>query len=357
MSLSAISLSPTEAAFTTGVGTDGEWACYQFYAHAGEYIEVAVTSWELSDTLSFNQPMVTLRLPDGTDSGSEISTLSGFFGGRWLLPQTGTYRLQFRTSNDSGTFTMDAHAWKDTQIRLDSIVPMHDSHIDLTTAGRPAYFFLNGHNGSQLTVVRTDGSQWNDIGPWAWAELHLYRPNGTELANTTLTNGSDSSWGPLDLDAEGIWVVEASASARYAASATMTISFTGSGFDPWITYFDPTGIESDETVGSPSLISSHAFIRPSSIAPLAAVGRPHLSGERIRPLGIPSLAQVGKPSIVPNPIFPVGIPSAEHVGKPWLHTAGVAKIIFPAAWADPEAVGEPSLVDAGPATIYPVGIA
>jgi YD repeat-containing protein len=193
----------------------GRTARYTFSGTSGQWISLGLTS------VTITTSTVTLLKPDGTTLAStSVGTGGGGLEPPSTLPTTGTYTIVVDPSGIyTGNITLKLMSYLSGTLNLDGAATV----ATITPVGRNALYTFSGTAG-----------QWVSVGFTAvtipFANVTLYKPDGTTLTATTVGTAGGSLDLPAALPTTGTYTLTVNPSGANTGNITLTLSseITGS---------------------------------------------------------------------------------------------------------------------------------
>lgn len=180
------------ATVTPSLTVPGQRARYTFTGTAGQWVNLGLTAVTISSSA------VSMLKPDGTTLVSTtVSTSGGSLDPTTTLPVTGTYTIVVDpTGLATGNMTLTLTSPVTGTITLDGAsVP-----ISLTKAGRTARYTFSGTSGQWLSLGLTPVTI-------ASSTVTLLKPDGTQLASTTVGTAGGGLEPPSTLPTTGTYTI------------------------------------------------------------------------------------------------------------------------------------------------------
>ncbi len=180
------------ATVTPTLTVPGQRARYTFSGTAGQWVNLGLTAVTISSSA------VSLLKPDGT---TLVSTTIGTGGGSLdpttALPTTGTYTIVVDpTGLATGNMTLTLTSPVTGTITLDGATVL----VSLTKAGRTARYTFSGTSGQWLSLGLTPVTI-------ASSTVTLLKPDGTQLASTTVGTAGGGLEPPSTLPTTGTYTI------------------------------------------------------------------------------------------------------------------------------------------------------
>ena len=188
----------------------GRTARYTFSGTAGQWVSLGLTSVTLTNVT------VTLLAPNGTTLAStSVGTGGGGLEPASTLPTTGTYTIVVDpTGIYTGTITLKLMSYLSGALNLNGTA----TTSTISTVGQNARYTFTGTAGQWVSVGFTAVTL-------AYADVTLYKPDGTYLTATSIGPGGYNS---LDLTAAlpttGTYTLAVNPSGAYTGATTITLS-------------------------------------------------------------------------------------------------------------------------------------
>lgn len=187
----------------------GQTARYTFSGTSGQWLSLGLTSVTISSST------VTLLKPDGTMlAATTIGTSGGGLEPPSTLPTTGTYTIVVDPSGtNTGNITLTLMSYLSGTLNLDGTATVST----ISNVGQNARYTFTGTAG-----------QWVSLGMTAVtitsSTITLWKPDGTQLASTTV----GTTGGSLDLSSAlpttGTYTITVNPTANYTGTMTLTLS-------------------------------------------------------------------------------------------------------------------------------------
>lgn len=188
----------------------GRTARYTFSGTAGQWVSLGLTSVTLTNVT------VTLLAPNGTTlATTSVGTGGGGLEPASTLPTTGTYTIVVDpTGIYTGTITLKLMSYLSGALNLNGTA----TTSTISTVGQNARYTFTGTAGQWVSVGFTAVTL-------AYADVTLYKPDGTYLTATSIGPGGYNS---LDLTAAlpttGTYTLAVNPSGAYTGATTITLS-------------------------------------------------------------------------------------------------------------------------------------
>ncbi|BFU89616.1 MAG: hypothetical protein NTAFB01_08030 [Nitrospira sp.] len=192
----------------------GQTARYTFSGTSGQWLSLGLTSVTISSST------VTLLKPDGTSLASTtVGTTGGGLEPPSTLPTTGTYTIVIDPwGTNTGTITLTLMSYLSDTLTLNGTA----TTTTIIPIGRNALYTFAGTAG-----------QWISLGLTAVtipsSTVTLWKPDGTQLAATTVGIGGGSLDVPTALPTTGTYTVTVNPAVQYTGTITLTLSTDVSG--------------------------------------------------------------------------------------------------------------------------------
>ena len=196
------------ATVTPTLTVPGQRARYTFTGTAGQWVNLGLTAVTISAST------VSLLKPDGTTLVSNsISTSGGSLDPTTALPTTGTYTIVVDPSGlATGNMTLTLTAPLTGTITLDgAAVP-----LSLTKAGQTARYTFSGTSGQWLSLGLTAVTISSST-------VTLLKPDGTQLAATTVGTSGGGLEPPSTLPTTGTYTIVVDPSGTNTGNITLTL--------------------------------------------------------------------------------------------------------------------------------------
>lgn len=187
----------------------GQTARYTFNGTAGQWVSLGMT------TVTINFSTVILLNPNGTQlastsvgtSGSELEPPS-------TLPTTGTYTIVIDPSGtNTGAITLKLMSYLSGTLNLNGTA----TTTTITQVGQNARYTFTGTAGQWVSLGMTAVSI-------ASSAITLWKPDGTQLASTSVSTTGGSLDPPTALPTTGTYTVTVNPSGANTGSLTLTLS-------------------------------------------------------------------------------------------------------------------------------------
>lgn len=187
----------------------GRTARYTFSGTSGQWVSLGLTA------VTITNATVTLLKPDGTMLASTpVGTAGGGLEPPSTLPTTGTYTIVVDpTGIYTGNITLKLMSYLTGALNLDGAATV----ATITPVGRNALYTFSGTAG-----------QWVSFGFTAvtitYADIRLYKPDGTQLAWTSIGTAGNSLDLPTALPTTGTYTLTVNPSGAYTGNLTIRLS-------------------------------------------------------------------------------------------------------------------------------------
>ena len=180
------------ATVTPSLTVPGQRARYTFTGTAGQWVNLGLTAVTISSSA------VSMLKPDGTTLVSTtVSTSGGSLDPTTTLPTTGTYTIVVDpTGLATGNMTLTLTSPVTGTITLDGATVL----VSLTKAGRTARYTFSGTSGQWLSLGLTPVTI-------ASSTVTLLKPDGTQLASTTVGTAGGGLEPPSTLPTTGTYTI------------------------------------------------------------------------------------------------------------------------------------------------------
>lgn len=180
------------ATVTPSLTVPGQRARYTFSGTAGQWVNLGLTAVTISSSA------VSMLKPDGTTLVSTtVSTSGGSLDPTTTLPVTGTYTIVVDpTGLSTGNMTLTLTSPVTGTITLDGATVL----VSLTKAGRTARYTFSGTAGQWLSLGLTPVTI-------ASSTVTLLKPDGTQLASTTVGTAGGGLEPPSTLPTTGTYTI------------------------------------------------------------------------------------------------------------------------------------------------------
>ena len=187
----------------------GQTARYTFSGTSGQWLSLGLTSVTISSST------VTFLKPDGTTLASTtIGTSGGGLEPPSTLPTTGTYTIVVDPAGtNTGTITLTLMSYLSDTLNLDGAA----TTTTITPIGRNALYTFTGTAGQWISLGMTAVTI-------ASSTVTLWKPDGTQLASTTIGTGGGSLDAPTALPTMGTYTVTVNPTSQYTGNITLTLS-------------------------------------------------------------------------------------------------------------------------------------
>jgi YD repeat-containing protein len=188
----------------------GRTARYTFSGTAGQWVSLGLTS------VTITSSTVTLLKPDGTTLAGPVTigTTGGGLEPPSTLPTTGTYTIVVDpTGTNTGNMTLKLMSYLSGTLNLNGAATVST----ISVVGQNARYTFTGTVG-----------QWVSLGLTAvtitTSTVTLWKPDGTQLAATTVGTSGGSLDAPTALPTTGTYTVTVNPAANYTGNITLTLS-------------------------------------------------------------------------------------------------------------------------------------
>lgn len=163
---------------------------------------------------------VTLLKPDGTQLASTtVGTAGGGLEPPSTLPTTGTYTIVIDPAGtNTGNITLKLMSYLSGSLNLNGAATV----ATLTPIGRNGQYTFTGTAGQWLSLGMTSVTITS-------ATVTLWKPDGTQLATTTVGTSGGSLDAPTTLPTTGTYTVTVNPLVQYTGNITLTLSTEVSG--------------------------------------------------------------------------------------------------------------------------------
>jgi hypothetical protein len=187
----------------------GQTARYTFSGTSGQWVSIGFTSV----TIAFST--VTLLKPDGaTLASNTIGTAGGGLEPPSTLPTTGTYTIVVDPSGtNTGNITLTLMAYLSGTLNLDGT----PTTSTISTIGQNALYTFTGTAGQWVSLGMTSVTITSST-------VTLWKPDGTQLASTTIGTSGGSLDPTTALPTTGTYTVTVNPVAQYTGNVTLTLS-------------------------------------------------------------------------------------------------------------------------------------
>jgi hypothetical protein len=187
----------------------GQTARYTFTGTSGQWLSLGMTA------VTIPSSTVTLLKPDGT---TLVSTFVGTAGGGvdppTTLPATGTYTIVIDPSGvNTGNITLTLMSYLSGTLNLDGTA----TTTTITPIGRNALYTFSGMVGQWVSLGLTGVTITSSA-------VTLWKPDGTQLASTSVGTSGGSLDAPTALPTTGTYTVTVNPLAQYTGNITLTLS-------------------------------------------------------------------------------------------------------------------------------------
>ncbi len=192
----------------------GQTARYTFSGSSGQWLSLGLTSVTIASST------VTLLGPTGTQlATTTVSTAGGGLEPASTLPSTGIYTIVVDPAGtNTGTITLTLMSYLSDTLNLNGTA----TTTTVTPIGRNALYTFTGTAG-----------QWVSLGLTAVtitsSTVTLWKPDGTQLAATSVGTTGGSLDAPMALPTTGTYTVTLNPAAQYTGNLTLTLSTDISG--------------------------------------------------------------------------------------------------------------------------------
>jgi len=192
----------------------GQTARYTLSGTSGQWLSFGLTSVTISSST------VTLLKLDGTSLASTtVGTTGGGLEPPSTLPTTGTYTIVVDPSGTyTGNITLTLMSYLSDTLNVDGTA----TTTTITPIGRNALYTFTGTAGQWLSLGLTNVTIASSI-------VTLWKPDGTQLASTTVGTSGGSLDAPTVLPTTGTYTVTVNPAVQYTGTITLTLSTEVSG--------------------------------------------------------------------------------------------------------------------------------
>lgn len=187
----------------------GQTVRYTFSGTSGQWLSLGLTSVTISSST------VTLLKPDGTQLASTtVGTSGGGLEPPSTLPTTGTYTIVVDPAGtNTGNITLTLMSYLSDTLNVDGTA----TTTMITPIGRNARYTFTGTAGQWVSLGMTNVTL-------TLATVTLWKPDGTQLASTTVGTSGGSLDAPTALPSTGTYTVTVNPTAQYTGNITLTLS-------------------------------------------------------------------------------------------------------------------------------------
>lgn len=187
----------------------GQTARYTFSGTSGQWLSLGLTS------VTIPSSTITLLRPDGTQLASTtVGTAGGGLEPPSTLPTTGTYTIVVDPSGtNTGNITLTLMSYLSDTLNLNGAA----TTTTITPIGRNALYTFAGTAGQWVSLDMTSVTITS-------ATVILWKPDGTQLASTTIGTSGGSLDAPTALPTTGTYTVTVNPAAQYTGNITLTLS-------------------------------------------------------------------------------------------------------------------------------------
>ncbi|OQW36993.1 MAG: hypothetical protein A4E19_14765 [Nitrospira sp. SG-bin1] len=187
----------------------GQTARYTFSGTSGQWLSLGMTSVTIASST------VTLLNPNGTTlTSTSVSTSGGGLEPPSTLPTTGTYTIVVDPSGtNTGTITLTLMSYLSGTLNMDGT----PTTSTISVIGQNALYTFTGTVGQWVSLGMTAVSITSTT-------VALWKPDGTQLASTSVNTSGGSLDPPTALPTTGTYTVTVNPSAANTGSMTLTLS-------------------------------------------------------------------------------------------------------------------------------------
>jgi hypothetical protein len=192
----------------------GQTARYTFSGTSGQWLSLGLTSVTISSST------ITLLKPDGTQLASTtVGTTGGGLEPPSTLPTTGTYTIVVDPAGtNTGNMTLTLMSYLSDTLNLNGTA----TTTTITPIGRNALYIFTGTAGDWISLGMTSVTIPS-------ATVTLWKPDGTQLASTTVGASGGSLDAPTAFPTTGTYAVTVNPTSQYTGNITLTLSTDVSG--------------------------------------------------------------------------------------------------------------------------------